>query len=291
MTSQSSTAVCEECGYSFVFNLKQPVVACREPEGPEPRKWKQLNEFVESHELASTYRRPYLVLQKAEHESFEEIEQLDEFKELRSNDVDTSKEAFVFKLWCPHCKSDLSAGVGLNTEPSSESFSQYATARSRSSSTSSYMELASLGSEIIPEKPPIRRFSTQSNQRQSPSLVISPRFSSTRRKSVREKRPVEKASPRKASSAILGSAHQAVARKAPPDKSSSPSTGSRSKTTTASNSTTVSMAKYSPSNLEHYNVETYLKKNQQTGSIKQLTVIRYNGRRRRAEGAQKQDHQ
>lgn len=215
---------------------------------------------------------------------------------MRRDDVDTNKNAFSFKLWCPHCKSDLSAGVGMNTGPSSESFSQYATARSRSSSTSSYMELTSLGSEITPERPPIRRFSTQSSQSKNKSpteLVISPRFSSIRRKSVRERRPVEKPSPRKASSAILGGGRQASIRKAPPpDKSSSPSIDSRSKTTTASNSTTAS--KYSPSKLEHYNVETYLKKNQQTGSIEQLTVIRYNERRARAEGAQKdfkQDHQ
>lgn len=270
-----------------MFNLRPPVVARREQDGPEPRKWKQIDEFVESHDLPSTScsKRPYLVLQKAEHESFEEIEHSDEskdkFKEERRNYLDTTSDVFGFKLWCPHCRNDLSADLRLS--PSSESFSQYLTARSRSSSASSNcMELASLSSEIVPERPPIRRFSTQSNKSKSESLVISPRFSSTRRKSVREKQNAEKVSPRKASSAVL--ARQQSMRKSA-DKSSSPSSDSRSKTTTDSNSTTVSMAKCSLPNLEQYNVETYLKKNQQTGSIKQLTVIRYNEQQRRAEGA------
>lgn len=210
---------------------------------------------------------------------------MDEFKEALKIELEPANDVFNFKLWCPRCKSDLSADDRLSKGLSSESFSQYASARSRSSSASSYTELASLSSEIIPERPPIRRFSTQSNQSKSPSLVISPRFSSTRRKSVREKRTTELARPRKASSAILSrslSRQQSMRKGA--DKSSSPSTDSRSKTTTASNSTTVSIAKCSLPNLEQYNVETYLKKNQQTGSIKQLTVIRYN-ERRQAEGA------
>ena len=267
-------------------------MAHREPEGPEPRKWKQIDEFVESHELTSF--RPYLVLQKAEHESFEEIEHLDELKGTQKNDLETERDAFGFKLWCPHCKCDLSADLVVS--PSSESFSQYATARSRSSSASSYIELASLSSEIAPEimpgkppertpeRPPIRRFSTQSNQSKSPSMVISPRFSSITRKSVREKQTAEKAAVRKTSSAILD--RQRSVRKSA-DKSSSPSIDSRSKTTTGSNSTTVSIAQCSLPNFVQYNVETYLKKNPQTGSIKQLTVIRYNEQQGRAEGARR----
>lgn len=246
----------------------------------EPKKWKQLNELVQSRSknlsatnTLSSLSRPLLVLQQAEHESFEEIEHLDEPIEDKKKSLQIEKDEFRFQLWCPYCNADLGKRNSLlNNETSNESFSstnQYVTARSRSSSTSTYVDLTSLSSENTPERT-IRRYSAQSSN-QSQALVISPRFSSTKRKSIRDKQVTDNGRKAVSSSNLTNESDGKSQRQ----KSSSPSIGSRSKTTT-SNSTSNSISKSTMSNFEQYIVETFLNKNKETGSIKQLTVIRYN---------------
>lgn len=211
-----------------------------------------MDDFVQSqpNHLKTYFNRPYLVLQQPGHESFEEIEHLDE---LKCNEFYLNDE-FKLKIWCPFCNNDLTNKIDSNKNLSNDSFSQYLTARSRTSS-SSYIDLSSLssGNSNVTVKKPTRRSSVQPNYNDD-SLVISPRFSSTTRKSVRQKEQSKKSD----SSINITQ-----------NKSPTLSIDSRSKTT--SNSTSKSIL----SNIENYNVETYYNKNKQTGSIKQLTVIRY----------------
>ena len=288
--------MCDKCGYSFLFNLRQPIIIhkemceeickeiCKDLE-PKKEKWKQLDQFVQSHSNSlAVPSRPYLVLQEAEHESFEEIEHSDEHlnKHINENSKDNNldKDKFIYKLWCPYCRNDLTAKLNYNDDFNCESLSQYVTARSRSSSTSSNVDFSSLNSSNsnTPEKKLIkRRYSTQSTQNTSSPLVISPRFSSTKRKTIRKKQQAsDKIEIKKATSSTnLESSTAATSRtnKTHQCKTSSPSIDSKSKTTTISDSNSIS--KSTISTFDQYNVETFLNKNKQTGSIKQLTVIRY----------------
>lgn len=264
--------VCVECGHSFVFNLRPPISNFRN-ESLETKKWTQLEDFVQSRSN-NLLPRPYLVLQQAGHESFEEIEHSDESKDNKNLETEND-ESSGYKLWCPYCKYDLSSEAisSFNRELSNDSFTsnQYVTARSRSSSTSTHIDISSLSSDNTPEKKPTRRYSTQSNYNNNSSLVISPRFSSTKRKTIRDKQTSDKV--KKANINVnLGNVNSQFR----PDrrKSSSPSIDSKSKTNTSTNSTNNSLYKHKE--LEQFFVEVYLNKNKETGSIKQLTVIRYN---------------